>query len=81
MSIAEKSRVVRQGIDVEELQRFCEHAAQNPEEVQFVLEATGSYQGRIAHSRAQTGPYTLGGQRIDRPARRYDYRLGAHQEV
>lgn len=81
MSIVEKNPVVRQGVDVEEFQRFREYAEEHPEEVEFVLEATGSYEGRVAHSLARTGPYTLGGQRIDRPARQYEYRLGAHEEV
>jgi hypothetical protein len=72
---------VRQGVDLETFQKFCEHAKAHPEEVQFVLEAKGSYEGRVAHSRAVTGPYTLGGQRIDRPARQYVYHIGAHKEV
>lgn len=81
MTIAEKSPEIRQGVDVEEFQQFCQYAGEHPDEVQFVLEATGSYEGRVAHSLARTGPYTLGGQRIDRPARQYEYRLGAHKEV
>ena len=81
MSIAENSTVVRQGVDVEEFARFCEYAKVHPEEVQFVLEAEGSYEGRVAHTRTTTGPYTLGGQRIDRAARQYVHHLGAHKEV
>lgn len=81
MSIAEKRIMLRQGVDLDAFQRFCEHAKAHPEEVQFVLEAEGSYEGRVAHSRAVTGPYTLGGQRIDRPARQYVYHIGAHKEV
>lgn len=72
---------VRHGVDVEAFQRFCDHARAHPEEVQFVLEAEGSYEGRVAHTRASTGPYILGGQRIDRQAREYVYHLGAHKEV
>jgi hypothetical protein len=72
---------IRQGVDVEAFQRFCEHASAHPEDVQFVLEAEGVFEGRVAHTRAVTGPYTLGGQRIDRPARRYVHHLGAHKEV
>lgn len=81
MSIAEKSVSVRQGVDVEEFGRFCEHAKAHPDDVQFDLEAQAIYEGRVAHSQASTGPYTLGGQRIDRPARRYVYQMGAHAEV
>lgn len=81
MSIAENSTVVRQGVDIEEFQRFCQYAKTHPEEVQFVLEAKGSYEGRVAHSRVVIGPYTLGGQRFDRLARQYVHHMGAHKEV
>lgn len=82
MSIAESSTAtVHHGVDVEAFERFLEHAEAHPEEVQFVLEARGSYEGRVAHTRAETGPYTLGGERIDRPARQYVYHIGAHKEV
>jgi uncharacterized OsmC-like protein len=75
------STVIREGVDLEALRRFGEHAEAHPEEVQFELEASGSYEGRAAHTRATTGPYTLGGQRIDRIARHFVYHLGAHKEV
>lgn len=81
MSIPEISSGGRHGVELEAFQRFCEHADTYPEEVQFVLEAEGSYEGRVAHTRATTGPYTLGGQRIDRQARQYVYHMGAHKEV
>lgn len=81
MSMVESSTDVRHGVDIEAFRRFCEHASIHPEEVQFVLEAKGSYEGRVAHTRATTGPYTLGGQRIDRQARQYVYHIGAHREV
>jgi hypothetical protein len=81
MSITAHTTEVRQGVDLVKFQEFRDHARINREEVQFVLEARGAYEGRIAHTRATTGPYTLGGQRIDRPARQYVYHLGAHKEV
>lgn len=81
MSITDSSAVVRQGIDVGRFQEFCEYAEEHPEEVQFVLEAEGEYEGRVAHTRTATGPYTLGGERIDRAARRYVHHMGAHREV
>jgi uncharacterized OsmC-like protein len=81
MSDPADSAVIREGVDLEALRRFGEHAGAHPEEVQFVLEASGSYEGRAAHTRATTGPYTLGGQRIDRIARHFVYHLGAHKEV
>lgn len=81
MSIDQASADVRQGVDLRQFQQFVEYARANLEEVQFVLEAKGASEGRVAHTRATTGPYTLGGQRIDRLARRYVHHLGAHKEV
>ena len=72
---------VRQGLDLGALEEFVDFAGTNPADVQFRLEASGEYEGRVAHTVATTGPYTLGGERIDRPARRYTYHLGAHREV
>lgn len=72
---------VRQGIDLEVLEAFAEHAAANPADVQFEFEAVGEYEGRAAHTTTTTGPYTLGGERIDRLARRYTRHYGAHKEV
>lgn len=72
---------IRQGVDLEALEQFVEFATENRADVQFELEAIGEYEGRGAHTVATTGPYTLGGERIDRPARRYSYHFGAHKEV
>lgn len=49
--------------------------------MQFSLEAVGQYEGRAAHTMTTTGPYVLGGERIDRLARRYTQHYGAHKEV
>lgn len=72
---------VRQGIDLAALEQFAEFANANPADVQFGLEATGQYEGRAAHTTTTTGPYVLGGERIDRLARRYTQHYGAHREV
>jgi hypothetical protein len=72
---------IHQGIDLAVLERFAEFASDNPTAVQFILEAVGQYEGRAAHTLASTGPYTLGGERIDRIARRYTQHFGAHKEV
>lgn len=81
MTLAENRTMVRQGVDVDAFQRFREYAETHPQDVQFVLEANGTYEGRVAHSRVELGPYTLGGQRIDNLARRYVHHMGAHKEV
>jgi hypothetical protein len=72
---------VRQGIDLAALEEFSEFAEGNPAAVQFGLEAVGRYEGRAAHTTTTTGPYVLGGERIDRLARRYTQHYGAHKEV
>lgn len=72
---------VRQGIDLAALEEFTDFAGANPAAVQFGFEAVGEYEGRAAHTTTMTGPYILGGERIDRLARRYTRHFGAHKEV
>jgi hypothetical protein len=81
MSTIDIDSSVKHGLDLDALEQFVDFAGANPADVQFRLEASGEYEGRVAHTVATTGPYTLGGARIDRPARRYTYHLGAHKEV
>lgn len=77
----ETKSTVRQGVDMDAFDEFVGYAAENPADVQFTLEALGISEGRVAHTTASTGPYTLGGQRIDRLAREYTTHFGAHKEV
>lgn len=70
-----------QGWDLDAFDAFRAFAAQNWHAVQFELCAAGVAEGRALHTRAATGPYTLGGEDIDRPARDYVYHVGAHREV
>lgn len=77
----QSSQEIRQGVDFAKLREFRAFAAENPDAVIFGLEASGNGEGRAVHTHAMTGPYTLGGKRIDRIARRYDYHFGAHREV
>lgn len=70
-----------QGWDLDAFDAFRGFASQNRPAVQFELCAAGVAEGRALHTRATTGPYTLGGERIDRPARDYTYHVGAHLEV
>jgi hypothetical protein len=80
MTITETGNV-RHGIDLDAFEAFCEFAAEHPADVQLEFEAVGEYEGRAVHTTASTGPYSLGGQRIDRMARRYVHHFGAHKEV
>lgn len=82
MSVLHKSHPeVRNGLEVEKFRSFRAFAAENPHAVVFGLEASGTAEGRAVHTYATTGAYTLGGQRIDRLARRHHYHFGAHREV
>ncbi|MEZ4600156.1 MAG: OsmC family protein [Syntrophotaleaceae bacterium] len=74
-------RSLKSGLNIETFEKFSRFAKTNPEAVQFEFEATGASEGRVVHTTAKTGPYTLGGQRIDRAAREYVYHIGAHKEV
>lgn len=76
-----QENALEQGLDIEAFESFCEFAQTHPADVEFELEATGLFEGRAVHTTAKSGPYTLGGQRIDRSARQYTYHIGAHKEV
>ncbi|WP_233255129.1 OsmC family peroxiredoxin [Halopenitus persicus] len=69
------------GIDLETLEGFAEHAAENPEAVQFGLEASATYEGTAAHSLAKIDSYDLGGETIARETREYTVPYGAWKEV
>lgn len=81
MTTIDSSKNVQDGVDLDALEQFVAFASANPDEVQFRFEAVGEYEGRAAHTTTTTGPYTLGGERIDRIARRYTRHYGAHREV
>jgi hypothetical protein len=72
---------IRHGLDIQKFRDFCGFAKENPRDVMFDLEATGVAEDRAVHTLATTGAYSVGGQRIDRLARRYSYHFGAHKEV
>lgn len=69
------------GVDLETLQGFAEHAADNPDAVQLGLGATASYEGTTAHSLAAIDSYELGGERIARETREYTIPYGGWREV
>lgn len=69
------------GIDLETLEGFAEHAAENPEAVQFGLGASATYEGTAAHSLAKVDSYDLGGETIARETREYTVPYGAWKEV
>ena len=69
------------GVDLETLEAFAEHAADNPEAVQFGLGASATYEGMAAHSLAKVDSYELGGETIARDTREYTIPYGAWREV
>lgn len=69
------------GVDRTALLEFAEGAADNPEAVQFGLEARATYEGTCAHSLAAVDAYELGGDRIDRDTRAYTIPYGGWREV
>src|SRR6056297_1376357 len=69
------------GVDLETLERFAEHAAENPEAVQLGLGASATYEGTAAHSLAKIDSYDLGGETVARETREYTVPYGAWKEV
>ncbi|MBZ6494759.1 OsmC family protein [Natrinema longum] len=69
------------GTDLETLEGFAEHAAENPEAVQLGLRASATYEGTAAHSLAKIDSYDLGGETITRETREYTIPYGGWKEV
>ncbi|WP_144799916.1 OsmC family protein [Halorubrum depositum] len=74
-------RQLMHGIDLETLEGFAEHAAENPEAVQLGLGAAATYEGTAAHSLAKIDSYDLGGETVARETREYTVPYGAWKEV
>jgi uncharacterized OsmC-like protein len=74
-------RQTMHGIDLETLEEFAKHAAENPEAVQLGLGASATYEGTAAHSLAKIDSYDLGGETIARETREYTVPYGAWKEV
>ncbi|OYR38495.1 OsmC family protein [Halorubrum sp. Eb13] len=69
------------GIDLETLEGFAEHAADDPEAVQLGLEASATYEGTAAHSLAKIDSYELGGETVARDTHEYTIPYGGWKEV
>ena len=72
---------IAHGIDLETLERFAEHAADEPAAVQLGLGAKATYEGTAAHSLAKIDDYDLGGETITRETREYTLPYGGWKEV
>ena len=75
------NETILDGVDLETLSGFAEHATANPEAVQFGLGATATYEGTSAHSLASIDSYELGGETIERETRSYTIPYGGWREV
>ncbi len=67
------------GMDLDQLEAF--RSAQAADPISLGLEAVGSWEGHSGRSTVHVGPYTLGGDRIDRKTRHYTFSYGAWREV
>ena len=74
-------QTVRYGVDSEAFAEFVDYAKTNSDDVQFELSAKGYWEGRAFHTLSKIGPYSLGGETIDRETRDYTFPFGAHKEV
>jgi hypothetical protein len=72
---------INHGVDLDDLETFVEHAAENPDEVRLGLGARSTYEGTCAHSLATMDSYTLGDETIARETREYTIPYGGWREV
>jgi uncharacterized OsmC-like protein len=67
------------GMDLEKLEAFRQALAEEP--VILGLEARSVWEGHSGRNTVHMGPYSLGGERIDRDTRHYTMAYGAWKEV
>lgn len=67
------------GMDLDKLEAFRASLKENP--VTLGLETRSIWEGHSGRNTTHIGPYTLGGQRIERDTRRYTFSYGAWREV
>ena len=67
------------GMDLEKLEAFRSSIKENP--IVLGLDARGVWEGHSGRSTVHIGPYSLGGQQIDRETRHYTIPYGAWREV
>ena len=67
------------GMDLDKLEAFRKSLQENP--VTLELESRSVWEGHSGRNTTHIGPYSLGGQRIDRDTRHYTFSYGAWREV
>jgi uncharacterized OsmC-like protein len=69
------------GIDVAILEGFNKEYDASPESFELGVNARTLWEGRGLGNLARIGPWSLGGQTIEKPARDFSVQLGSWQEV
>lgn len=69
------------GFNTEKMGEFAKHASEHPDEVLLGLEATSIWEGHAIENLGKIGPWTMGGQRIEKRSRDYSIQFGAWKEV
>lgn len=72
---------IENGVDLDALETFVEHAAEHPDEAMSEWSATGFGQRVPGQTLVKVGSFTAGGQVIDRENREYTLSLGVPEEV
>lgn len=76
-----EAAAIKNGVDLDALESFVEYAAEHPDEATSEWSATGFGQKMPGQSLVKVGPFTAGGQEIDRENREYTLSLGVPEEV
>ncbi|WP_411967211.1 OsmC family protein [Haloferax sp. YSSS75] len=74
-------RQLSHGIDLETLEEFATHAAENPDAHWLGLKASATYEGTAAHSLAKVDSYEIDDETISRETREYTVPYGGWKEV
>jgi uncharacterized OsmC-like protein len=69
------------GFDTEKLEQFVGYATQNPNDVVLGIEAKAIWESEAGESLGKIGPWSLAGQRMEKPTRDYSIQFGAWKEV
>lgn len=72
---------MRYGFDVDKLEGFNKHAAENPNDVLLGISAKTIWEGEGGGSLGKIGPWELAGQAVEKPTRDFSIQFGAWKEV
>lgn len=72
---------LRENLDVGKLEEFRQFLQDNPDKGVLSLEAVAVYEGQAGRSTIHIGPFSIDGERVDRPTRHYTFAFGAWREM